>query len=73
MGTIRNKSSLNITLTEDTRQAIAELARRNEVPDTTLAARLIDIALELEEDMVWDNLATVNSCAPTPKDLSLRG
>ena len=51
------KSRLNITLSDDTKQAIAKLARRDEVPDATLAARLIETALELEEDIVWDSLA----------------
>lgn len=51
------KSRLNITLSDDAKQAIAKLARRDEVPDATLAARLIETALELEEDIVWDSLA----------------
>ncbi len=52
------KGRLNITLSADAKQAIAKLAHRDEVPDATLAARLIDIALELEEDIVWDKLAS---------------
>ncbi len=51
------KSRLNITLTREAKQAIAKLAQRDEVPDATLAARLIETALELEEDIVWDALA----------------
>jgi hypothetical protein len=51
------KSRLNITLTADTKQAIAKLAQRDEIPDATLAARLIETALELEEDTIWDTLA----------------
>ncbi len=52
------KSRLNITLTADAKRAIAKLAQRDEVPDATLAARLIETALELEEDTAWDVLAT---------------
>ncbi len=52
------KSRLNITLTREAKRAIAKLAQRDEVPDATLAARLIETALELEEDTVWDTLAT---------------
>jgi hypothetical protein len=52
------KSRLNVTLTKDAKQAISKLAQRDEVPDATLAARLIETALELEEDMVWDTLAS---------------
>lgn len=52
------KSRLNISLADDTRRAISRLATRDQVPDATLASRLIEIALELEEDQVWDELAT---------------
>lgn len=55
MATIKNR--LNITLSADSKKAIAKLAQRDEVPDATLATRLIETALELEEDIVWDNLA----------------
>lgn len=51
------KSRINITLSADAKKAIAKLAARDEVPDATLAARLIETALELEEDLVWDKLA----------------
>lgn len=51
------KSRLNISLADDTRQAIARLASRDQVPDATLASRLIEIALELEEDQAWEELA----------------
>lgn len=51
------KSRINISLSDDTKQAISMLASRNQVPPATLAARLIETALELEEDQVWDELA----------------
>lgn len=51
------KSRLNITLSADAKRAIARLAQRDDIPDATLAARLIETALELEEDNVWDELA----------------
>ncbi len=51
------KTRLNISLSDDTKKAISKLASRDQVPDATLAARLIEIALELEEDQVWDKLA----------------
>lgn len=51
------KSRINITLSADAKKAISKLAARDEVPDATLAARLIETALELEEDLVWDKLA----------------
>lgn len=51
------KSRLNVTLSDDAKRAIAKLAKKRQVPDATLAAHLIETALELEEDIVWDELA----------------
>lgn len=45
-------------MSDEAKKAIAKLAQRDDVPDATLAARLIETALELEEDIVWDRLAT---------------
>lgn len=52
------KSRLNVTLSDDAKRAIAKLAKKRQVPDATLAAHLIETALELEEDIVWDELAS---------------
>lgn len=52
------KTRLNVSLSDDTKAAISKLAARDQVPDATFAARLIETALELEEDQVWDELAT---------------
>jgi hypothetical protein len=60
------KSRINITLSDDAKKAIAKLAKRDEVPDATLAARLIETALELEEDIVWDTLATKRDVQDVP-------
>lgn len=38
-------------------KALAHLARRDRVPQATKAARLLETAIELEEDQVWDTLA----------------
>jgi hypothetical protein len=51
------KSRINISLSDDTKQAISKLASRHQVPPATFAVRLIETALELEEDQVWDQLA----------------
>lgn len=51
------KSRINVSLSDDALRAIARLAKRDELPDATLAARLIDTALDLEEDVVFDALA----------------
>lgn len=52
-----NKSRLNISLAGEVRDGIARLARRDRVPQATKAAKLLETALELEEDQVWDALA----------------
>mgnify|MGYP001611051995 FL=1 len=39
------------------RDALAKLARRESIPQATKAARLLETALEIEEDQVWDVIA----------------
>ena len=51
------KTRINISLSNDVRDALAKLARRDRVPRATKAAKLLETALELEEDLVWDILA----------------
>lgn len=51
------KTRINISLPDDTKEAIAKLASQAQVPPATFAVRLIETALELEEDQVWDTLA----------------
>lgn len=51
------KSRINISLPDDTRRALDRLAERDQMPTATKAADLLEIALELEEDQVWDQIA----------------
>lgn len=51
------KTRLNINLPYEIREALKKVARRDRVPQATKAARLLETALELEEDQVWDALA----------------
>lgn len=51
------KTRLNISLSDDMKVAIRKLAARDRVPEATKAARLIETALEIEEDQVWNILA----------------
>lgn len=39
------------------RDILAKIARRDRIPQATKAARLLEIALEIEEDGVWDAMA----------------
>lgn len=51
------KKRVNISLSKDTERALSKLAERDRMPQATKAARLIEIALEAEEDRVWDAIA----------------
>ena len=51
------KTRINISLPDNIREALAKLAHRDRVPQATRAARLLETALELEEDQVWDMVA----------------
>jgi len=52
------KKRINITLSKTEERAIAELAKRDQVPEATKAGELLRLALEIEEDQVWDRLAS---------------
>ena len=51
------KSRINISLPDETKAALKRLAARDRIPEATKAARLIEVALEIEEDAVWDAIA----------------
>lgn len=51
------KKRLNISLPQEIEEALIKLAKRDHVPQATKAARLIESALESEEDQIWDAIA----------------
>jgi hypothetical protein len=51
------KTRINITLSEEAKKALFHLAHNEGVPHATKASRLLEMALELEKDKVWDKLA----------------
>ncbi len=51
------KTRINVTLSDDVREALGKLAEREHIPQATKAARLLESALEIEEDQLWDQLA----------------
>lgn len=57
------KTRINVTLTTDVERALGRLAARDEVPAATKAAHLIQLALEIEEDEVWDAIAAKRDTA----------
>ncbi|OHA62631.1 MAG: hypothetical protein A2748_01865 [Candidatus Wildermuthbacteria bacterium RIFCSPHIGHO2_01_FULL_45_20] len=51
------KKRILISVSKPVEQALALLAERDQLPQATKAAQLLEIALELEEDRVWDMVA----------------
>jgi predicted DNA-binding protein len=47
------KSRINISLPDEVKDALQRLAKRDRLPEATKAARLLEVALELEEDLAW--------------------
>jgi len=51
------KTRINVSVSNPVSHALEQLAKRDNTPTATKAARLIEIGLELEEDQVWDSIA----------------
>ena len=51
------KRRINVSLPKDLDHALTRIALRDQVPQATKAADLLRLALEIEEDIVWDKLA----------------
>jgi hypothetical protein len=51
------KKRLNITLTPEMEAAVKELARRDDLPQSRKVVELLQTALEIEEDRIWDSIA----------------
>jgi len=53
-----DKRRINVTLNHTVDRVLEKVARRDGVPLATKAAELLQFALEVEEDQVWDALAS---------------
>ncbi|MBU2633026.1 hypothetical protein KJ751_00765 [Patescibacteria group bacterium] len=51
------KKRLNITLSPEVKSAVKRLAQRDKMAQATKASQLLQIALETEEDQIWDKIA----------------
>jgi predicted nucleic acid-binding protein len=51
------KKRINISLSNELEKTIEKLAKRDEVPEATKASDLLRLAVEIEEDAVWDSIA----------------
>ncbi len=52
------KTRINVSLSRDVERAITQLAKRDQVPEATKAAELLRQALEIDEDIVLDSVAS---------------
>ncbi|MBI5754512.1 hypothetical protein HZA40_05205 [Candidatus Peregrinibacteria bacterium] len=52
-----NKKRINISLPKDLEIILEKLADRDNVPTATKAVELLKIAIEIDEDEIWDKLA----------------
>ncbi len=52
------KKRINISVSKDVERAVKKLALRDDVPQATKAAELLRLALEIEEDIMFDRLAS---------------
>ena len=52
-----SKKRINISVPKDTEEILELLAKRDKKPVATVALQLIEIALEIEEDAVWAEIA----------------
>ncbi|HEX9721955.1 MAG TPA: hypothetical protein VGA53_01695 [Candidatus Paceibacterota bacterium] len=51
------KKRVIISVSKPVEQALELLAKRDQVPQATQAAHLLETALEIEEDQVWNQVA----------------
>jgi hypothetical protein len=52
------KKRINVSISRDIERAIGKLAKRDEMPEATKAEHLLRLALEIEEDEVFDTIAS---------------
>lgn len=51
------KTRVNISIPKDVRRSLEALAKRDQEPVATKASHLLQLAMEIEEDQVFDALA----------------
>lgn len=52
-----SKRRINISLPKDVEKVLKLLAKRDDVPEATKAIHLIKLAIEIEEDRIWNKIA----------------
>ena len=56
MATIKKR--INISVPRSVEDAIARLAKRDQLPQATKAGELLRLAIEIEEDQIFDRIAS---------------
>ncbi len=52
------KKRINISIPKSLDYALGRLSKRDQIPQATKAAELLRLAVEIEEDRVWDEIAS---------------
>lgn len=52
------KTRINVSLSTEVERALIAIAKRDQVPHATKAAELLRLALEIDEDRVFDVIAS---------------
>lgn len=52
------KSRINISLPDDVKKILISISKRDQMPAATKAVRLMEIGMEVEEDDIWEKLAS---------------
>ena len=52
------KKRINVSLSPYLNVMLSRVAKRDNVPEATKAAHLLEMALEIEEDVIFDNIAS---------------
>ncbi|NOY35490.1 MAG: hypothetical protein GXP44_01035 [bacterium] len=52
------KKRINVSIPQSLDYALGRLSERDQVPQATKAAELLRLAVEVEEDQVWDEIAS---------------
>ena len=55
---VKSKKRIYVSVSPETEKALSSLATENSTPIATTAGRLLETALEIEEDKIWDEIAS---------------
>jgi len=52
------KKRINVSISKDVEKAVGKLAKRDQMPTASKVAELLRMAIEIEEDEVWNLIAS---------------